>query len=151
MDRNITEDSSVTRDIAKSVAETSSLPLDSDKSPAIVTASKVHDGDGRVPSQQTSEENTQHQPQPDHLEMAKDKPTAKEAWQTPAAEATEDKENKPESGEDKGTAEDVNVKQVKEDLKVEDVEDEQQEITEYVAVLEEEEKEGKEEEEEERY
>ena len=41
------------------------------------------------------------------------------------------------------------MKQTKEDLKVEDVEDEHQEIMEYVAVLEEEEKEGKEEDEEE--
>ena len=40
------------------------------------------------------------------------------------------------------------MKQTKEDLKVEDVEDEHQEIMEYVAVLEEEEKEGREEDEE---
>lgn len=149
-ERKVTEDSNATKDITKSVTETPSLPSGSDKSPVVVTPPKVHDSDGGVISQRTSEEDLQDpQSQPDHLETTKDKPTAKEAWQIPATEAVEDKESKSQSTEDKGTVEDVNVKQTKEDLKVEDVEDEHQEIMEYVAVLEEEEKEGKEEDEEE--
>ena len=147
VDRNITVDNKATRVITKSATEASSPPLGSDKLPAVVTSSKVHDDNG-VLSQATSQENVQHPSQPDHLETAaKDKPTAKEAWQAPT---TEDKECKlPSTVEDKGTVEDVNVKQAKEDLKVQDVEDEQQEIMEYVGVLEEEEKENKGEEEEE--
>lgn len=148
-ERKITEDSNATKDITKSITETPSLPSGSDKSPVVVTPPRVHDGDGGVISQRTSEEDLQHQSQPDHLETTKGKPTAKEAWQTPGTEAVEDKESKSQSTEDKGTVKDVNVKQTKEDLKVEDVEDEHQEIMEYVAVLEEEEKEGKEEDEEE--
>ena len=143
----ITEDNSATKDITKSATETPSLPSGSDKSPAVVTPPKVHEDDSEVNSQRTSEEDLQQQPQPDHLETTKDKPTAKEAWQTSATEAVEDKELKSQSAVDKGMVEDVNVRQAKEDLKVEDVEDEQQqEVMEYVAVLEEEEKEGKEEE-----
>ena len=147
VDKNMGEDGNVTKDITKSVTDTPSLPLASDKPSAVVTPSKVHDDGGDAISQRTSEENMQQHSQPDHLEIAKDKPVAKEAWQAPATEAAEDKV---QSTEDKGTVEDVNVSKVNEDLKVEDVEDEQQEIMEYVAVLEEEEKEGKDEEEEER-
>ena len=142
------ESSNSTKDIMKNVTETPSLGNDK-PSPAMVTPSSVcNDGDDTV-SQKTSDENVEHHSQPDHLGITKDKPVTKEAWQAPATETAKDEV---QPTEDKGTVEDVNVKQVDEDLKVEDVEDEQQEIMEYVAVLEEEEKEGKgEEEEEERY
>ena len=144
VDKNMGDDSNVTKDVTKSVTETPPLPLGSDKPSVVVTPSEVNDN-GDTISQRTSKENVEHHSQPDHLETAKDKPVAKEAWQEPATE------DKMQSTEDKGTVEDVNVNQVNEDLKVEDVEDERQEIMEYVAVLEEEEKEGKDEEEEERY
>ena len=142
-DKDIVEDRNVTKNITK--RETPSLPSGSDKS-AMVTPSKVHDvdiGEDAI-SQRTSEENVQHHSQqPDHLETTKHKATAREAWQGSEAAA----KDKAQSTEDKQT---VNVKQVDEDLKVEDVEDERQEIMEYVAVLEEEEKEADEEKEEER-
>ena len=142
------EECNVTKDITK--RETPSLPSGSDKS-AVVTPSKVHvdDNNEDAISQRTSEENVQHHSQqPDHLEQtAEHEATAREAWQGSGAAA----KDKAQSTEDKQTVEDVNVKQVDEDLKVEDVEDEQQEIMEYVAVLEEEEKEADEEKEDERY
>lgn len=96
----------------------------------------MHDSESGTLPQRTSEKSTLHQSQPDHLDAAENKPTIKKAWQTPATVVVENHE--PQSN---GVVEDVNVKQVKEDLKVEDVEDEQQEIMEYVAVLEEEEEE----------
>ena len=143
VDKNTGEDGNVTKDITKNVTEPASQPLSIDKPSVVVTPSKPHD-DSTAMSQRTP---VQHYSQPDHLETAKDKPVAKEAWQAPTTGAAEDKV---QSTEDKRTVEGVNVSQVNEDLKVEDVEDEQQEIMEYVAVLEEEEKEGKDEEEEER-
>ena len=146
VDKNTGKDGNVTKDITKSITEAPPLPLSSDKPPTVVTPSKAHDGSSDALSQRTPEENVQHDSQPDHLETAKDKPVAKEAWEAPATGAAEDKV---QSTEDKRTVEGVNVSQVNEDLKVEDVEDERQEIMEYVAVLEEEEKEGKDEEEEE--
>lgn len=133
-----------TKDITKNVTEPPSLAPSSDSPPTAAEPSEIHDNAGTL-SQRTPKENSQDQPQPGHLDVTKDKPTSKEAWQTHATKNVEDKEDERlQSSKDKGT---VDVKQVKEDLKVEDIEDEQQEIMEYVAVLEEEEKEGKEEEE----
>ena len=143
---NIKEQRSVKEDAARSI--TGDIPVEK---------SSTHDANLTTPSQEsditaTTERTAGDGEQPGHLKIEDELPVPKEAWQTPATDSTS-----PDSKEESTTTASKETVKEPEDkvpekggMKVEDLEDEQQEIMEYVAVLEEEEQ-DKEVEDEERY
>ena len=143
----------VTKDATQDVKEGSTKSVTED---APVETPSTHDtnlttpspeGDTTVSPQRTVEDSKQHKQQtpqkvqqPDHLQATEDKlPTPKEAWQKPSVDSNTPSDNKelPATTANKETAADKEPEEG--GMKVEDMEDERQEIMEYVAVLEEEE------------
>jgi len=136
----------VTKDATKDIKDASTTEDTPEE------ASSTHDANLTTPSkgyitastQKTVEDNKQHkqqqktQQQPDHLPVTEENLSApKEAWQKPTADS-----NTTSSNPDKLPATTTSKETVVDkegEMKVEDMEDERQEIMEYVAVLEEEE------------